>query len=112
MRTFVFSIAVFLVCGFVNAQQDSTYTAPAVVGDYVDLSGTAIEIKIEPDRPRITLFKRRIEPEFGSVDLDKSFMPELLGKGERIELTEDNENQNPATIQMIDISTAVNKPRK
>jgi hypothetical protein len=110
MKMLIAGSAVILICAFANAQPDSSYTEP--VGDYVDLSGTAIEIKIEPDRPRITLFKKRIEPEFGTVDLDKSFMPELLGKGERIELVEDSERQNPATVEAIDIKSALNKPRK
>ena len=112
MKIFVLLAMVLLICGAVYPQEDSTYTAPAAVGDYVDLSGTTIEIKIEPDRPRITLFKRRIEPEFGSVDLDKSFMPELQGKGEQMELIEEGAHQQSATLETIDINTALNKPRK
>jgi hypothetical protein len=97
-------------CGY--AQTDSTYIEEEPVGDAVDMSGITIEIKLEPDKPRVTIFSSRIKPEFDTVDLEKSFMPELIGEGERIEVIENNKGKQLTTIQAIDIDKALNKPRK
>ena len=103
-------IGLILLAPCLWAQEDSTYT-PAPVGDEVDLSGVAIEIKIEPDRPRVTIYSERIKPEFDTVDLEKSFMPELIGKGERMEVADMSENDQTTITEAIDIDKALTKPR-
>jgi hypothetical protein len=111
MYKFTIMLGLILLTFGGYAQQDSTYVSEGPVGDAVDMSDRVIEIKLEPDRPRVTIFSSRIQPEFDTVDLEKSFMPELLGRGERIELVETNQKKPVTTMQSIDIDKVLNKPR-
>jgi protein TonB len=76
--------------------------------DIVDLTGQAVIIKVEPDRPRVNIFSDRIKPEFGNIDLDKSFMPELLGRAERIEIVPRSKEEE---LKPIDAKQVVNRSR-
>ena len=42
----------------------------ATSGDFVDLTGDAVRITIEPDRPRVNIIADRIKPEFDMMNLE------------------------------------------
>lgn len=111
MNKLLIGIALILLAASAWAQDDSTYTPPATGSDEVDLSGRTIEIKIEPDRPRVTIYSERIKPEFDTVDLEKSFRLELVGKGERMEVADMSENDQTTLTEEIDVNKALSKPR-
>ena len=90
------------------AEQPEEEYVPSSPGDVVDLTETAIEIKLEPDRPLVQIMSTRLKPEFDDVNLEKSFIPELLGKGEEITVLEQRE---PEEIEAIDVDKVVNKKR-
>ncbi len=88
--------------------QSTQRTQTAPVGDLVDLSGAAVIIKAEPDRPRVNIISDRIKPRFDNINLDKSFVPELKGEGEHIvirKMTSDEE------FETIEIKNLLNKTR-
>jgi TonB family protein len=77
-------------------------------GDFVDLTGEAVRITIEPERPRVNIIADRIKPEFDMMNLERSYLPELTGKGEKIVVV------NPkARIgdDLIDIKKITNRSR-
>jgi hypothetical protein len=107
-------ILFLLIFSHIFAQmQDSVATGssqPAnlrATGDVVDLTEAAIEIKLEPDRPLVQIMTVRLKPEFDDVNLEKSFVPELLGKGEQITVRENQELEE----QVIDLDKMINKKR-
>ena len=110
-------IFVMLMLGTIYGQADDSsavvsepeeqYT-PAGPGDVVDLTETAIEIKLEPDRPLVQIMSTRLKPQFDDVNLEKSFIPELLGKGEEIKILEQKEKEE---TESINIDKVVNKKR-
>lgn len=77
-------------------------------GDFVDLTGEAIRIKIEPDRPRVNIIADRIKPEFDMMDLQRSFMDELTGGGERVVITDPKAH---FIDEKIEIDNIVNRSR-
>jgi TonB family protein len=77
-------------------------------GDFVDLTGEAVRITIEPERPRVNIIADRIKPEFDMMNLERSYLPELTGKGEKIVVV------NPkARIKddLIEIKKIINRSR-
>ena len=78
---------------------------PTDPGDVVDLTDTAIEIKLEPDRPLVQIMSTRLKPEFDDVNLEKSFVQELLGKGEEITVLEKSESEKEEVIAGGEINT-------
>ncbi len=87
-------------------------TAPDVstgdTGDFVDLTGEAVRITIEPDRPRVNIIADRIKPEFDMMNLERSYLPELTGKGEKIVVVDPK-----ARIRddLIEIKKIINRSR-
>jgi TonB family protein len=77
-------------------------------GDFVDLTGEAIRIEIEPDRPRVNIIADRIKPEFDMVDLQRSFMEELTGGGEKVVI---DHSTAPVKDEKIEIEKIVNRSR-
>ena len=77
-------------------------------GDFVDLTGDAVIIKAEPDRPRVNIISDRIKPTFDTINLVKSFVPELVGVGERIVVLEKNFRREE---DIIDVDKVVNRSR-
>ncbi len=79
--------------------------------EYVD-EGEIIEagetlIKIEVEKPQVQLFSQRIKPEFDEVNLQKSFLKEILDEGQEITLKSEKEK-----IRLrIDIDEILNKSR-
>lgn len=82
--------------------------AGADQGDFVDLTGDAIRIQIEPDRPRVNIIADRIKPEFDMMDLERSFMEELTGGGERVVIVDPKAQFKD---EKIEIDKIVNKSR-
>lgn len=41
-------------------------------------------IKIEVEKPQVQLFSQRIKPEFDEVNLEKSFIREIIDEGQKI----------------------------
>jgi hypothetical protein len=99
---------------FVQAQDTSAVRSTnepvgsGTTGDVVDLTETAIEIKLEPDRPLVQIMSVRLKPEFDDVNLEKSFIPELIGKGEHITVLEDRKLEEE---EIIDSEKMINKKR-
>jgi len=91
-----------------SADTSLTVTRSANNNDVVDLSEQATVIKVEPEKPRVTLITERIKPEFTDINLDKSFLKELLTKNEKSLL-----EQKLVTKErlIIDVEKIVNKTR-
>jgi hypothetical protein len=104
---FIFSFSVNLFC-----QTTDSTAAPVSRGstdsDIVDLSQEAVIIKVEPERPRVNIFAERIKPEFDDINLDKSFMNELTGKGEKIIILDEKVTEE---IEVVDVEKILNRTR-
>ena len=85
-----------------------SYSEDTGGGDVVDLTGQAVIIRIEPERPRVNIIANRVKPEFGNINLEKSFMPELLGRAERIEIVSRSKEEE---IKPIDIKQVLKRAR-
>ena len=91
----------------VISPQEDVLPPPAGT-DIVDLTGEAVIIKIEPERPRVNIISDRIKPEFDMMNLDRSFLPELTGTGEKIIVVEPKaQTKNDE----IDINKVLNRSR-
>lgn len=105
---FIFLIGIFIICSGVYGQVNDTTAVSTGGDDFVDLSEQATVIKVEPERPRVTLITERIKPQFTDVNLNKSFMNEILSKNDK-NLVENKMIPEERTI--IDIDKIVNKNR-
>jgi hypothetical protein len=76
-------IITFSSIGF-GQTSDTTATTTEEVGDFVDLTGEAVRITIEPEKPRVNIIADRIKPEFDMMNMQRSFRSELTGSGEKI----------------------------
>jgi hypothetical protein len=90
--------------------QTADTTATTGGSGFIDLSGEAVRIKAEPEKPRVSIFSDRIRPQFDEVNLEKSFMPELLGYGEKIILM-DPETLKDNDREIIDVNKIVERRR-
>ena len=63
-------------------------------------------IKIEVEKPQVQLFSQRIKPEFDEVNLEKSFIKEILDEGQDIKIENKQDER-----KRIDIEQFVNKNR-
>ena len=104
---FIFILGIIVICSGVYAQTADT-TAASGGSDFVDLSEQATIIKVEPEKPRVTLITERIKPQFTDVNLNKSFMNEILSKNDK-NLVENK--MIPEERKIIDIDKIVNKNR-
>jgi hypothetical protein len=77
-------------------------------GDFVDLTGEAVRITIEPERPRVNIIADRIKPEFDMMNLERSYLPELTGKGEKIVVVDPKAGIRD---DLIDIKKIINRSR-
>jgi TonB family protein len=86
----------------------ATTTSTDDPGDFVDLTGDAVRITIEPERPRVNIIADRIKPEFDMMNLERSYRPELTGKGEKIVVVDPK-----ARIRddLIEIKKIINRSR-
>jgi hypothetical protein len=78
------------------------------VGDFVDLTGEAVRITIEPEKPRVNIIADRIKPEFDMMDLDRSYIKELTGGGEKTVVLD---QKSAFKDEEIDIKKILNKSR-
>jgi hypothetical protein len=106
--TFIFILGIILFSSGVYAQVNDSTAASGGGDDFVDLSDQATVIKVEPERPRVTLITERIKPQFTDVNLNKSFMNEILSKNDK-NLVENKMIPEQRTI--IDVDKIVNKNR-
>jgi len=105
---FIFILGIIIICSGVYAQTADTTAASIGSDDFVDLSDQATVIKVEPERPRVTLITERIKPQFTDVNLNKSFMSEILSKNDKNRV----ENKMiPEERTIIDVDKIVNKNR-
>jgi len=105
---FIFILGIIVICSGVYAQTADTTNALGGNDDFVDLSDQATLIKVEPERPRVTLITERIKPQFTDVNLNKSFLNEILSKNDK-NLVENKMIPEGRTI--IDVDKMVNKNR-
>lgn len=105
---FIFVITVLFISSGTFAQTADSTAIPAGGDDFVDLSEQATIIKVEPEKPRVTLITERIKPEFTDVNLNKSFLNEILSKNDK-SLVENKMIPEERTI--IDVEKVVNKNR-
>jgi len=77
-------------------------------GDFVDLTGEAVRITIEPERPRVNIIADRIKPEFDMMNLERSYLPELTGKGEKIVVVDPKARTRD---DLIEIKKIINRSR-
>lgn len=105
---FILLLFTFSALGQVS---DTTSTSPVTASDdadFVDLSDQATIIKVEPEKPRVTLITDRIKPQFTDVNLSKSFIKEIMAKSDKALL----ENKiAPSKQLIIDIGKILNKSR-
>jgi hypothetical protein len=66
------------------------------------------EIQIQIEKPQVLLFSNRIKPEFDEVNLEKSFMPEIVGESERF-VFDFSESKKP--VERIDVNKLINQYR-
>lgn len=85
---------------------DTLSTAPAGGGEVLELG--EIQVKIEPEKPRVNIYSSRIQPEFTDIQLDKTFKDELLGKKENEEILKKHESEE---IPKIEIEKFISKKR-
>lgn len=105
---FILIFGIFVFCSCVYAQVSDTTSATSGGSDFVDLSDQATIIKVEPEKPRVTLITERIKPQFTDVNLNKSFLNEILAKNDK-SLVENKMIPEERTI--IDVDKIVNKNR-
>ena len=110
-KTYVFTILLFVLTISANVfgqRNDTTRTTSSGDVDVVDLTGEAVRITIEAEKPRVNIIADRIKPEFDMMNLDRSFMRELTGVGEKI-LVIDPKAQ--IKDDKIDVKKIVNRSR-
>jgi len=109
-RILISLLLILMAENLLGQTTDSTRTRGAQAGgSVVDLTGEAVIIKAEPERPRVNIIADRIKPEFENINLERSFMPELLGKGEKIVIM--GRPLNDDEIKRIDIEKTIAKSR-
>lgn len=86
---------------------DSTQVSQTYAEDDV-ISLEAQEIKITIEKPQVTIISDRLKPEFDEVHLDKSFLAEITGEGEKFIFKVENKFE---AKQRIDIDKMVKKTR-
>ena len=95
--------AIFMYTSAAFGQSADTTRAPINPSDIVE-AGEAI-IKIEVEKPQVQLFSQRIKPEFDEVNLEKSFVKEIIDAGQTIKVETKNDKKR------IDIKKLLNRNR-
>jgi hypothetical protein len=88
-----------------NAGADTTQARSARQGEIIEAGEALIQIQIE--KPQVQLFSQRIKPEFDEVNLEKSFVKEILDEGQSMEI----ETAESQSNKYIDIKNLLNKNR-
>lgn len=87
-----------------NADSLQTASGPVDEGEIVE-AGESL-IKVEVEKPQVQLFSQRIKPEFDEVNLEKSFIKEILDEGQSLKVESKEEKKT-----RIDIENFVNRNR-
>ncbi len=66
------------------------------------------EIKIKIETPQVSIYSKRIKPDFDDIKIDRSFHKELIGENEKINL---KERSDFAEYNRIDIEQLMKKLR-
>ncbi len=98
--------AFFLLTTNVQAQPDSVQATDQFNDSDIVEAGESL-IKIEVEKPQVQLISQRIKPEFDEVNLEKSFIKEILDEGQtlKIGIVEEKEDNR------IDIKKLLNRNR-
>jgi len=113
-RIFISLLLLVLTESLLAQTTDSTSTGRQTTrvqssGSVVDLTTEAVRIKAEPERPRVNIIADRIKPDFENINLERSFMAELMGKGEKIVVI--GQPLNTDLIERINIEKTLAKTR-
>ena len=113
MRKKIFIVfAIFLLCSIfsqkIQAQTADSTQVSQIVSDDDVISLEAQEIKITIEKPQVTIISDRIKPEFDEVHLDKSFLSEITGEGEKFIFKVEDKFE---ARQRIDIDKLLKKSR-
>lgn len=104
---FIFLLCLTLPLIIYGQVSDSTQVSPTFAEDEI-ISLEAQEIKITIEKPQVTIISDRIKPEFDDVHLDKSFLSEITGEGEKFIFKVESKFE---ARQRIDVDKLVNKTR-
>lgn len=104
---FIGAICLFLPIKNYAQVSDSAQVSPTFAEDEI-ISLEAQEIKITIEKPQVTIISDRIKPEFDDVHLDKSFISEITGEGEKFIFKVESKFE---ARQRIDIDKLVKKTR-
>jgi hypothetical protein len=104
----IFLIFVLQICALAQETDTTRVSPPTGAGEVVDLTGEAVIIKAEPDRPRVNIIADRLKPNFETINLEKSFYDELIGKTERIIVLEKSSEKE---FKPIEVEKILNKMR-
>ena len=102
---FIFTMVLFVANSFAQAS-DSTQVQNNSQQDDIVEAGEAI-IKIEVEKPQVQLFSQRIKPEFDEVNLEKSFIREIIDEGQTLKIQSTSDKKN----DIIDIKKLLNRNR-
>ncbi len=102
---FIFTMILFVANSFAQAS-DSTQVQNNFQQDDIVEAGEAI-IKIEVEKPQVQLFSQRIKPEFDEVNLEKSFIREIIDEGQELKIESTTDRKN----DIIDIKKLLNRNR-
>jgi len=87
-----------------TADTVQTSTGPVDESEIIEAGEQVIQVEIE--KPQVQLFSQRIKPEFDEVNLEKSFLKEILDEGQEMKIENQEEKRH-----RIDIEKFVNKSR-
>lgn len=117
MYKYTFILVMTLICFLpflavaqeVQPQEEAAAAEPAaqpVVDDDGIVELGVSEIKVTIEKPQVLLFSNRIKPEFDEVNLEKSFMGEIVGESERFGF---DFSKSKKPIERIEVSKLINK---
>ncbi len=102
-------ILFFMAAGAAYGQQVDTTAAPpppADEGEIIEAGEAVIQVTVE--KPQVQLFSQRIKPEFDEVNLEKSFLREILERGRSSQI---NINPDEKGRVRIDTDKLLNRQR-
>jgi len=95
----------FITSNLYAQAADTVQTDQFDEGDIVE-AGESI-IKIEVEKPQVQLFSQRIKPEFDEVNLEKSFIKEIIDEGQTLKIQSIKEDET----DRIDVKKLLNRNR-
>lgn len=102
----LFSVFFLMTTNIFGQSADTLQTneGPIDEGDIVEAGESLIQVEVE--KPQVQLFSQRIKPEFDEVNLEKTFIKEILDEGQSIKIEDKQEKR-----KRIDIQQFVNRTR-